>query len=124
MLKHIYYNEKRVAPELLTGFFSLDSAFRTDGRHPNHLIVSASFISPNLRATLNKRKPKHILHDPDDQITTDNAPYQAIQSTSAQSSPAKTRTPTSDVIRRWALTMALEACAFITFRNSFTPMDA
>ncbi|CAH2209539.1 jg1454 [Pararge aegeria aegeria] len=42
-------------------------------RDPNPLIVAASFYSPNLSATFNKRRPKHILHDPDDQITTDNA---------------------------------------------------
>ncbi|CAH2241294.1 jg3355 [Pararge aegeria aegeria] len=41
-------------------------------------------LSPKLSTTHKKRRPKHILHDPDDQINTDNAPYQEIQSTSAQ----------------------------------------
>ncbi|CAH2255408.1 jg15429 [Pararge aegeria aegeria] len=53
-------------------------------RQPNPLKVAASFYSPNFSATLNKRRPKHILHDPDDQITNDNAPYQNTQSTSVQ----------------------------------------
>ncbi|CAH2235761.1 jg7619 [Pararge aegeria aegeria] len=52
-----------------------------------------TYLSPNLSATLNKRRPKHILHDPDDQITTDNAPFQNIQSTSAQRLRRRRRGP-------------------------------
>ncbi|CAH2243979.1 jg20186 [Pararge aegeria aegeria] len=67
--------------------------FEKSIRHPNPLIVAASFYSPNLSATLNKRRPKHILHDPDDQITTDNAPYQNTQSTYAQRLRRRRRGP-------------------------------
>ncbi|CAH2269772.1 jg18967 [Pararge aegeria aegeria] len=97
--------------------------FEKSIRHPNPLIVAASFYSPNLSATLNKRRPKHILHDPDDQITTDNAPYQNIFPCTA-SSTAKTRSTTSNVNRTWARTTFSEACGLITVRNPFTPIVA
>ncbi|CAH2215977.1 jg5360 [Pararge aegeria aegeria] len=89
------------------------------------LIVAASFYSPNHSATLNKRRPKHILHNPDDQISTDNDSLSehAINLCTA-SLPAKTRSPTSDVIRTWARTTFPEACGLITGRNPFTPIVA
>ncbi|CAH2237789.1 jg24127 [Pararge aegeria aegeria] len=97
--------------------------FEKSIRHPNPLIVAASFYSPNLSATLNKRRPKHILHDPDDQITIDNVSEHTINLCTA-SSPAKTRSPTSNVNRTWARTKFSEACGLITVRNPFTSIVA
>ncbi|CAH2223056.1 jg21322 [Pararge aegeria aegeria] len=94
--------------------------FEKSIQHPNPLIVAATFYSPYLSATLNKRRPKHILHDPDDQITIDRNKINLCTA----SSPAKTRSPTSDVIRTWARTTFSEACGLITVRNSFTPIVA
>ncbi|CAH2267053.1 jg11979 [Pararge aegeria aegeria] len=53
-----------------------------------------------------RRRPKHVLYDQDDQITTDNV---SQHTTNTASSPAKTRAPISDVIRTWILTTVTRA---------------
>ncbi|CAH2232110.1 jg20788 [Pararge aegeria aegeria] len=91
-------------------------------QHPNHLIVAAVFYSPNLSATINKRSPKHILHDPDDQITTDNAPYKYTQLTFAQRLRRRRRGPRLLTSFGCGLTPRSEACGLVTVRNPFTPI--
>ncbi|CAH2266938.1 jg8842 [Pararge aegeria aegeria] len=54
--------------------------FEKSIQHPNYLMCAAYFYSPNLSATINKRRPEHILYDPNDRITTVNAPYQDTKS--------------------------------------------
>ncbi|CAG9557815.1 unnamed protein product [Danaus chrysippus] len=46
--------------------------FDTASIHPNPLVIQASNYSPSPNSKLGKRRPKDVLLDPDDQITTDN----------------------------------------------------
>ncbi|CAH2217319.1 jg5629 [Pararge aegeria aegeria] len=75
-----------------------------DVRHPNPLVVEASTYIPVPDVELKQRRPKHVLDDPDDKITTDNVSQQHTHATNTASSPAKTRAPIPDVIRTWFLT--------------------
>ncbi|CAH2207912.1 jg7908 [Pararge aegeria aegeria] len=51
------------------------SYFKRTESHPNPLVVKACSYTPNPNVDPNRRRPRHVLDDPDDDITTDNAPY-------------------------------------------------
>ncbi|CAH2264917.1 jg5722 [Pararge aegeria aegeria] len=44
--------------------------------YPNPLVVEASTYTPVPDVELKRRRPKHVLDDPDDKITTDNVSQQ------------------------------------------------
>ncbi|CAH2215994.1 jg25809 [Pararge aegeria aegeria] len=93
-------------------------------RRPNSLIVAVAFYSPKLSANLNKRRPKHIFHDPDKQIATDNATYQVTQSTYAQC--LRQRIQDSRLLTSFGPGLPprpKEACGLVTVRNHATPID-
>ncbi|CAH2228408.1 jg22762 [Pararge aegeria aegeria] len=48
--------------------------FENAVRHPNPLVVEASTPVPDVEPK--RRRPKHVLDDPDDKITTDNVSQQ------------------------------------------------
>ncbi|CAH2256718.1 jg10951 [Pararge aegeria aegeria] len=50
--------------------------FENAVRHPNPLVVEASTYTPVPDVELKRRRPKHVLDDPDDKITTDNVSQQ------------------------------------------------
>ncbi|CAH2236840.1 jg8590 [Pararge aegeria aegeria] len=60
-------------PTIAQYFIKLSkSYFEKAVRHPNPLVVEASTYIPALDVEPRQRRPKHVLNDPDDQITTDN----------------------------------------------------
>ncbi|CAH2239759.1 jg17755, partial [Pararge aegeria aegeria] len=63
----------------------------------------ASTFTPVPDVELKRRRPKHVLDDPDDKITTDNVSQQHTHATNTASAPAKTGAPISDVIRTWSV---------------------
>ncbi|CAH2226895.1 jg1260, partial [Pararge aegeria aegeria] len=80
-------------------------------RHPNPLVVEASTYTPATDVEPRRRRPKHVLYDHEDQIPTDRQCVQTAHkhTTKTASSPAKTRAPTSDVIRTWRSELSQEA---------------
>ncbi|XP_052744245.1 probable RNA-directed DNA polymerase from transposon BS [Bicyclus anynana] len=60
--------------------------------HPNQLVVEACNYTPNLNANCKQRRPKNVLYDPDDDITTDNA-SQVTQSQATQRLRRRRRGP-------------------------------
>ncbi|CAH2268558.1 jg2245 [Pararge aegeria aegeria] len=74
-------------------------------RHPNTLVVEASTYTPVPDVELKRRRPKHILDDPDDKITSDNVSQRHTHTRNKYSVFAgEDEGLISDVIRTWNLT--------------------
>ncbi|CAH2264338.1 jg18420 [Pararge aegeria aegeria] len=70
--------------------------FENAVRHPNPLVVEASTYTPVPDVEPKRRRPKHVLDDPDDNNYR-RVPTTHTHATNTASSPAKTRPPISDV---------------------------